>query len=464
MAKPVAIPPWATNAVYAGGPFVGQPTKVAVPAGVIADGWQPDQKPPAEYQNQWQSDVAAWLQWVLDGSSSGGLTAHIVETNGSGVASIARAVLGGTTLAAPALTATSNTGGAAAIVGEDTTGALGVQGIGSGASAGVRGENTGTGCAVEGVALGTDNDGVRGTGTGAGDGGLFIGGATGAGIVAQGGASGGIGTLGASGALGAGVNGTGVNSAGAQGGVRGSALHVSAYGVEGFSAASGDAAAAGTYGRGFSDAVGVYGQSSDGYGVVAESDQTGPNRSAARLVPQDAAPVTALSGDVYYSDELAATSGLAHDELRVRSRAGWRSLMMRTDGFIHNFDANAGTQVSGPTAGVFLNLETVTIAAPNEARRTGDVIIRISGEAGANGSTAAGIDVRVRDTTAGTTLFTRSITFHHTASAFERHFYVAFRYTLPLDGNRTWVLEFATQTTGQTVQVRDAHLEIEGVF
>jgi hypothetical protein len=63
-----AVPPWATDALYPAGanPWNATPTKVTPSAGKLAEGWEPSEKPPAQFQNYWQNLIFSFLEY-LDG-------------------------------------------------------------------------------------------------------------------------------------------------------------------------------------------------------------------------------------------------------------------------------------------------------------------------------------------------------------------------------------------------------------
>lgn len=62
MARPDALPEWATDTNYTNGPDVGTPTKVEPPGAKSAEGWVGSEKPPAQYQNWWQNLVGEWVE------------------------------------------------------------------------------------------------------------------------------------------------------------------------------------------------------------------------------------------------------------------------------------------------------------------------------------------------------------------------------------------------------------------
>lgn len=70
-AKPSSVPTWATSSVYADGPTPGDSNKVNPPSGKRADGWWPDEKPPAETLNHEQNLIGQWLAYLSDGDLDG---------------------------------------------------------------------------------------------------------------------------------------------------------------------------------------------------------------------------------------------------------------------------------------------------------------------------------------------------------------------------------------------------------
>ena len=105
MAKPLIIPPWATDANHPAGAntWNGQPNKEEPSSTLRARGWNPNEKPPAEVMNAWQNDVGSWIAW-LNGEVFGNLTAQTV------VVAAGLTVGGATTLGPLAAGATTITG------------------------------------------------------------------------------------------------------------------------------------------------------------------------------------------------------------------------------------------------------------------------------------------------------------------------------------------------------------------
>jgi hypothetical protein len=84
VAKPTEVlPTWATDANYAaaGEAWDGQPTKVAPPAALRAEGYEPEARPAADYDNSWKNAVGAWFTYVdgvLDGTTDTDGTARTI--------------------------------------------------------------------------------------------------------------------------------------------------------------------------------------------------------------------------------------------------------------------------------------------------------------------------------------------------------------------------------------------------
>jgi len=73
MAKPPRLPTWATDATYPAGaePEAGEDNKVEPSATKKGIGWRPDEKPPAEFFNDWMNLVYLWMVY-LDGNAFAG--------------------------------------------------------------------------------------------------------------------------------------------------------------------------------------------------------------------------------------------------------------------------------------------------------------------------------------------------------------------------------------------------------
>lgn len=443
MAKPVSSPtPWATNTNYSGGPAIGTPTKVGVPSSVQQNGWEPDQKPPAQWENDWHNEIYLWCLWVYAGVATAAETAHIIETDANGEAKIARVVIGphtsGTSLTVTGGTAaraldvaggagqqamrvTAGTGGTngLAVTGSDSggiaavtviggtgtctgravfgqgspTGSQGAFFLGTGGSEGVEGQGQGAGVGVKGtgganaggaafVGGSTAGPGVTGQGTGNAMGVAGTGGGIGAGVVGTGGVTGGDGIAGTGTVGGRGVFGIGGSGGGAGGSFTAGAT--SGNGIEGQTTAGALLAAAAVRGLAAGDATAILSNAADGYGVVAGSDTTSPKRSALRLVPQNADPTTPQTGDALYN----STS----NEFRARNNLGWRTFWA-TPGFCDDVDEVATFNL---TAVSYTAIASITVTAP----RSGFVWVWVTAVLDKN--TAASCDLRIRNTTTAT--------------------------------------------------------------
>lgn len=462
MAKPGSVTPWATNANYAGGPFIGTPTKVAVPAGVIADGWQPDQKPPSEYQNQWQSDVAAWVSWVNEGVATPDESAHLVETDGSGRITAAFATLGPLVGDNTVLTIVPLAGGSA--IGIDVHGTGIRAGIvttgGDTAGAGVDAVQSNAGNndpAVLGRRVGSTGDGVEGRGNTAGRG--VYGEAdqssgTGHGVEGLGGDSGGAGCLGTAQTAGAaGVQGTNTNTNGA--GVKGTtvaAASSSAFAVQGLT--------------GTGDATAVQGRASDGdgHGGFFFSKIASPVRSALRLVPQDTDPTSGAPGDVYVNDGVADERVIG----KLRGTAIWEAMLTNVKGFAWASDFTttaANNNNVAYTVGATAVIAAAGASAPNE---TGEVFVLAFASFRNTAGSLQGVDVRIRDSTAGADVLAAEVLeVMPTGTGNTEHTWAKFvSYTLPSVGvSRNIEIEFRkTAGAGTGVSADNLGLLILGVF
>ena len=288
MAKPVSsITRWASDAVYTTGPapLLGTATKISPPAALSDEGWAADFKPGAQHWNFLWEQQTEWLDWVTDGSVLADLDDHIVETDTSGDAAIARLVLGGTANGAGALLCSSNAAGAAATF-TDTIGSFAIVASGTSGTATISGTNTGTGAAIRGIALGTDNDGGDFNGTG-----------TGSGLTADGGSGGGIGALCTGGGSNVGVGGIGGSGGGAGGDFIGG--DSTADGLIGRTTGAAGVGQSGVLGNVTGDAVGLRAEPTNGYGLYLD---TPGNRGHMHLEGMAADPTTIASGDFWFND------------------------------------------------------------------------------------------------------------------------------------------------------------------
>lgn len=444
--KPSTTFTLATNANFTVGPFIGSATKV-IPAD-IGNGMVPGTGIVAEWANYLWHWTGEWItDWVDLGSSAEGLDAHIMETDASGQNSTAGVALGGTAAAFRALTVNENAAASNSTADFDNASAgFAILASANGANAAVRGLNTGTGPGVEGRALGTNNNGVEGYGQDLGDGVAGFGDTTGDGVHGVSGST-----------AGAGVRGEGQFVAAAFG-VVGVVSHDDGTAIQGTTALNANATAIGVEGIGRNEGVGVLGQSSNGYGVVAESDQTSPNRAAFRMVPQDDDPATPQEGDQIYNSTT--------DEVRTYANSRWQTLWSTADGFTRGF--GSGGSATNNSAATYTTLSTALCTAPYDPKHTGFVVVQASAEFGADAGTVhTTIDVRIRDTTAGATVWSQTID-HPNANAgpiFDRPWSIVVVYALPATGARTFELQFKkTGGAGTGIGARDGGIFVLGVF
>lgn len=82
MSKPTDIPEWSTDANFPAGtdPWSGTPTTVEPSSGQKAAGWNPSQRPPAQYLNWWQNLVYQWVAWLDSIFDSDGDLYHDTKT------------------------------------------------------------------------------------------------------------------------------------------------------------------------------------------------------------------------------------------------------------------------------------------------------------------------------------------------------------------------------------------------
>jgi hypothetical protein len=466
MAKPVTSFTFATNTNYSVGPESGNPTKI-IP-GDLANGMVPGDGVPAAWNNYLFNICGDFSVWVLAGSSDPDLDAHLVETDVDGFGALAQLTLGGTAAALQALIVTQNTGAQSSAIFVTNTGTgSGVLSSAVGSVAAIKGTNTGTGPGLEGVGNGTNNIGVVGQGQGTAAGGSFTGGALGPGVVATGGSTGDHGVLATGTGVMAGVSATGGPLAPEAILGTASAL-VSQIGVRGVSNAAGATTGAGIKGDGLGNAMGVYGSAADGYGVVAQSDQTSPVRSALRVVPQNADPTTPAMGDIAHRSDL--------DIPRVYTDSLWQSPWTTARGHAHGLSAPRTANVVNADSTTYEILATTTMASPYEPRFAGGSVLLLASARFGDVDSSGGfhhylIDVKIIDVTGAATVYEETIT---TGPADPdsgcnnraiSQWTIFAPYTIPSAGAREFQLLFkpnATLAAGAVGNV--ASLNIIGVF
>lgn len=428
--KPSTTYTFATNTNFAVGAFIGSATKV-IP-GDIPNGFVPNTGMVAEHNNYMFFWTGEWItDWLDQGTSAANADAHIVETDVSGFANAVR------------------------FAGFGPAGGHGIQG--NGGTGGVGGVFTGDGNAGLDATGGSNFPGVRGQGTNAGAGVAGTGGATGDGVLGTGGGTGGDGVVGVgTAASGHGGRFTGGSSAA---GVLGLPTDTGQAGVRGQTVAGALVTTAGVLGEGLGDGAGVHGHGTvTGYGVIAEADTTTPERSAFRMVPQDADPSNGAEGDVAYNSTT--------DELRGFANSRWQTAWTTEDGFTRGLVGPSSA--ANNDSATYTTLATAQLPAPYEPKHTGNVMIHAAAEFGAtDASVHTTIDVRLQDTTAGATIWSQTID-HPAAVAgpiFDRPWSIVIPYALPATGVRNVELQFKKPGgAGTGVSARDAGVFILGVF
>lgn len=177
-------------------------------------------------------------------------------------------------------------------------------------------------------------------------------GVTGDGVYGQSDAVGGAGVRGVSGNIvEAGVLGESAALASAVA-VEGDAKHPGAFGVVGRLDAAATSSSTAVLGLGSADGEGVRGFGVNGYGVVAQSDQTSPNRAAMRVVPQNADPLVPAAGDVRNASERGG-------KFRIRTNTQHESLHSSAKGMAFGY----ATAVNGSSISTTGDILDVTITA-----------------------------------------------------------------------------------------------------
>lgn len=462
--KPGTTYTFATNANYSVGPFIGSATKVVPPD--VPNGFVPGTGVVSEYVNYMSHWSGEWItDWVNLGTSAADLDAHIVETDASGFANIARLVLGGTAAGGFALTATENSGATGtAISATNNSGGFAILASSSTASPTIRGISTGTGEGVEALNVGGNGPGLTATGDTSGAGVVATGGDAANGVTADSGNSAGHGVVGTAHSFaGDGIRGlsrsAGDGPSGGSVGVRGTAQQNDTFGTIGVNGNAGGSigtTAGGVYGSG-NDTNGVVGVSGDAYGVWAESDTTSPARAAFHMEPQDDDGATGAEGDMQYNSTT--------DEVRAYVNSRWQTAWTTQDGFTRGLVGPSTGSNNNPAA--WTTLSTCQLPAPYDPKHTGSVMIHAAAEFGAAGGVAVTtFDVRLYDNTAGATIWTQTLD-HPNANAgpiYDRPWSIVIPYGLPGTGPRDILLQFKITGGGNPIQARDGGVFALGVF
>ena len=477
-----SIKQWGSNANHAVGDYPGDPVKVDGGNGVINAGFIPGDiyAPTAEETNFEFNRWTAVLQWVQDGTATAAISAHLVETDSNGDINTRRVI------------STTNGAGLPAVFGTAEDG-VGVQGWGT--THGVRGKSVFGGSGYGGYFEAESNSGgVRGLGSGTGFGGYFTGGHTAtAGVRGDGGATSGAGGI---------FNGTGglpdieLSPAGnygidiacgdsAFGGIR-----ILANGQEGIFIQQDDPdyASAVFYGdgaatlgiptleaRAFGAGTGArfYASTGTGFPLVLSPKVAAPTRGAISFGGQTSRPTDTSDGQLSYnSSEGQLLVSEFGDFGQPGPGVGWRGLWHTTGGFALAYKTKVTWYGIGAAQTLVL---TMTCTAGNAIKIGGrSVRMRLVMSPGITpAATAATMNFRVRDATAGVDKLTRSgvgtginagIYLDAQASTGWRPSHsCTFDITVPTAGDRTWEVYAWVTGGGVTLDLRDLSLEFEGV-
>ena len=470
---------WATDATFTLGSAAGFPTKVSIPAGVIAQGHIPDDSGPSgenlfpmsgEHFNDYVAIMSKYGIWTKAGTSVAVEVPTIVERDATGIVNVAELVAGPATTARTGATIRGGVGGA-----------IGVHAHGDGAFPALRAESHGAVAAIlafgnatsgSGVGIdstgavgrqggifrgGTDADGLQALGLGSGDGVTAFGGTTGAGVIATGGASAGSGGVfiggatdgkgitataggGGSGAvITAGPTGIGaVIKGGATGGV-GVDLEVFGTTSNALNVATGAGAGAAVKAievNATSNAEAARLNAVDGYCLNLTT--TGVERATMHQDGQATDPVTLLDGDHWMND---ATT----DKLKARLSAVTNYRMTSRETYVSAFE-----QDSGNTGG---SMTEVNVGASFSFRDLPDVVMDVVliVTVGFTVTVVGDIDTtnthtfKVVDETAVADVFSEALSIPHVGSGVRNYFKIEVPYTLPAAGARTFRMKFTTQ-------------------
>lgn len=355
-------------------PWSGQPNKEATGISAFANaGFEPAIPIKSENFNEYMNRIYQYANWAKLSTALADLDDHIVQTDATGKAAIAQVNFGGTAFAGSALTATSNASGAAATF-ADTVGNFAATFAASGSLATARFTNTGTGAAIEALLVGSNGYALSADAGSAGAGAILAdGGTSGSGVEAYGGSVTGYGgefrSLSASPA----VYGEGSNNASSEGG-QFAATHISATGLLGQTASAATTSANAVLGQALGNGTAVKGVAVDGYGVVAESDTTTPDRAALRVVPQDTDPANQATGDMWF---LSDSDGFHVRAVLNAAHYLWTGLRPRME---DEYATDAIHSHSGTDQTAVQTTATVTA-------KGGDVIVTVMAGVSKTGST-----------------------------------------------------------------------------
>ena len=451
--KPTTTFTLATNTNYSVGPLAGFATKV-VPAD-IPNGFTPGQGVQPEPVNYCLHYTGKWItDWLDLGSSAADLDAHIVETDGTGEAKIASARIGATASAARALYADANSGASSATAEVvNTFGGYALLASTALASAAIRAVQSGTADAIQAVSIGSGSA-VDASCSGSAPSVL---------AASTGGAPTSVGLYCSATSTYA-LYALGPSSVSAAAGYC-EARHATAYGLVAYSDAS-STTGGGLHGIGRGTGTAVYGQNlGTGYGVTAQADTTTPVRAPLRVVPQDADPSSGADGDITYSSTL--------DQPRMYADARWQAPWVTTKGHAHGVANVIAGPINNTDAGSYTDIVTCTIAAPNDPKTAGVILLYAAADFGDEvGSTFhETIDVRIYDITSAAVVWSATIANIDRgagpANLCPRGWSAVVPYTTPAAGPREFRLQFKRTTDidpSDGVVARNGCLDALGVF
>ena len=441
--KPTRTPfVWATDATYTNGPapLIGTSNKLNVPAGVAAEGWTANAVPPAQQQNDLLNLVTLFTVWASEGDFTALEEARIVEADATGKVFAPILEVGGhSTLTDSALLVTGPATGfaASATVTDGGRGATGLL-----VSAG----NTGTGTPAA-VVQNSGNDGTA----------LQAGTAASTGLAVQ--------ALGADTVLSSTVTGGGTGTAGlfTTNATAGS-FAVDAVGsgesnqtvLRATASPGSDGSCEAILGRSSGGATGVYGESTGGFGVVAESGGTkGP-----LLVTPSATPSEIDQGALF------AETSLVVGRLRAGLRGAWRYLMdtlAPVQAPVSDTDTTS-TGVGGVSPTETASAEFQALGSGGTARGTLVLWDLLLVEIGTPGSSTAAVRLKSEDVVGGGSVVTHySATLVGQALAANGNF-SGHKLVLPPNlSNRKYYLEVEQLTgTPGTLNVVEANVLVWG--
>jgi hypothetical protein len=472
---------WATDTNFTNGSAAGNPTKVSIPAGIVAEGHIPDDSGPgqsnafpmsAEHFNDYLAIMSKYGIWVKGGSSAALEEPSVVERDATGIVNVAELVAGPATTARTGATITGGVGNAtglrahgdgtgtaiqaeshglvAAIIalgdggtsadgdgaGIDATGAASRQGgifRGGAGAAGLQGlgEGAGAGATLFG---GTTGAGVVSTGgANAGSGGAFIGGATGGkGLTATGGGAGAGATI-TAGATGKGLEVNGGATAGV--GLDVTVFGTTSDGLQVSTAAGADSATQGIDVTALGDAEGLRANAVDGY--CLHLNTTGVKRAPLHMDGQATDPTTQLDGDVWLNNAAA-------DKLKAYLSGATKYIQTAKQTLVSAFE-----QASGNTGG---SMTEVNVGSAFSFVDIPDVVMDVVLVVTVGFTVTAVGDIgtsdlhtfKITDTTAAADVFSHALSIPHVGSSIQNYFKIEVPYTLPAAGARTFQMKFTT--------------------